>query len=193
MKILNQFQIEQTAGIGSGREVLEHVLIERLGSEDPWLSDDCNGVAVAADGFCMAVVPVLLDPEDTPGLLPATLFKGLRDAAGESLYEVNVILGENSLSYLSPDGGVTIKYDACEKTFPVYREIISKHVSAGTDPFFLQPRVLRKVAKAIGASGVRLGLATMNTPILVRPYSGLGEGDKLVPPFGVLMPMSASR
>ena len=68
MKIEREYKIwEATCKDDPSRPVLQNVLIERV--------DETHGLAIAADGVLMAVVPCELDPDDVVGLVPGHVLK----------------------------------------------------------------------------------------------------------------------
>lgn len=73
MFIDRKYDIAAATAEDATRPVLQQVLVER----NPQQPD--VGVAVAADGFMVAVVPVRLEEDDVVGLVPAVAF---RDARG---------------------------------------------------------------------------------------------------------------
>src|SRR3990172_967447 len=67
MQIDHEYQIWNAVALHEERPALQMVQIEATG--------DGKGVAVAADGFIMAVVPVTLEPDDILGPVHYSAFK----------------------------------------------------------------------------------------------------------------------
>jgi hypothetical protein len=164
------------------RDVLRHVLI------DTWLDES---VAVVADGFTMAVVPVEMDEADRPGLLHMSVIARAYELAGvggdDSISypsEVRIRLG-NSRAQLS-DGSILPRHiGSTTRPFPDWRKVIPTCI-ADTDQspvFGIQPQLLDLTAQAIGCRFVALHRAN-STQILLAPQQ---LDSKLEPPFAVMM------
>lgn len=78
MYINFEYEIWRAVAPDDSRPVLRHVLIVDSEQADHWnigLEPGYNGLAVATDGFMLAIVPVQLEDEDVPGLVDAELIK----------------------------------------------------------------------------------------------------------------------
>lgn len=102
MEIDGDYRIwEATPQRDDTRPVLNHVLIERV--------DDALGtcgLAIAADGYMLACIPVRLAPEDVPGLVHAEAFVQARKATGKGLPLV-MALGVDTVQFPSGRGMVS--------------------------------------------------------------------------------------
>jgi polyhydroxyalkanoate synthesis regulator protein/polyhydroxyalkanoate synthesis regulator phasin len=115
VKIDRKYKIwEATCRDDPSRPVLQHVLIERV--------DETHGLAIAADGFIMAVVPVELYPDDVVGLVPGHVLKDASTKAVRTL-GMQVIMREHEFEYVTRDGNIKVpRQDVGE--FPNYKMII---------------------------------------------------------------------
>jgi hypothetical protein len=174
----------------TSRAVLQHVLITTWHDEP---------VAVAADGYTMAVVPVELDPSDVRGLLHVSVLSRAFELAGigqdDSLSypsEVRIRLG-HMRAQLS-DGSIMPRIMGTAVTqFPDWQKVIPQSIAApDLEPVFgIQPALLAKTADALGHRMVGIHRAN-STQIVIAPNS-VGSLDLLVPPFAVMMLAHLSR
>lgn len=174
---------------GTGREALAHVSIERLPGDDPTL-----GIAVAANGFMLAIVPCILLPEDVPGLIRVEWLDLLAST------DVDLMLGEDAAT-LPIDQPEWVRLEDWERptgTFPNWRTIMrSRPLDLGISRVLVfNPLALADLAAALGSpQSVYLSCGGDDSPILVEP----GRSDSpvaptgLVPPYGVLMPQKSER
>jgi len=167
---------------------LQHVSVERL--------DETSGLAIAADGWMLAVVPVELDEDDVPGLVHWTILAGARKhqgAAGKRDPWLVLMLDDSTVSY--PDGA-RMPRTPCVREFPNWRGILEQ-VSTGEalalqSALGLNPALLAALGCALGLPEGPLLLApsTPSGPILVETERADDNGNP-TPPYGLLMPMVA--
>lgn len=204
MLIHRSFVIEVAVPKDDLRPVLNYINVTR------WRDQD---VAVACDGFMLAMVPVVMEEGDQYGLIPAealtmsrklswsSLSQGLHDTARN--YEISIskvtegvhaggaarlTLGEaitlsNGWAVPWPDMKDMDKYpdfskvvDAIDPTKPTaYETVLS-----------FNPHLMVKLYKALGIkrAGV-VGITGKGAALVVRAR----HDDRLVPPFGLLMPI----
>lgn len=159
-----------------GRSVLEYVNITT------WQG---NPVAVAADGYCLAIVPVEMEPNDLPGLVHWTVFEGARD---ERDRDIVLMLGADTIGMI--DGWTAPRLMHSEPlVFPDVVKVIPDltNMPEAWPAFAVNPQLMVKIAEAIGSRFVvchRGGPPNDIAPLLApRFWDGVPE-----PPFGVCMP-----
>jgi hypothetical protein len=146
--------------------------------------DAQNGKIVAADGWIMAVVPVKSDGDDSAIVGLDTVKEAWRaNKRGPELE-----LSKNEVKFEEATGIVTSR--TVEGHYPDYQQIIPKDEigDEGTITIALNPSLLLRLAKAMGASGKRSGVAItvrhVGNAMIVRPING-----DVPKAFGVIMPM----
>lgn len=167
------------------RPILTHVLIERIGDSE-------NGLAIASDGFCMAIAPVTLAADDVPGVVRGDLFALAARAKSWLGLRAEAVLFEDGTLYPRT---WTIKPG---QAYPDWRRAAKKaECKPALNPTFaLDPVLFGRLREALGikvgkdgAMGARFTIAAPNAPILIE---AMGDGRKegvLTPPYGYLMPM----
>lgn len=116
----------------------------------PYLDiQDGEAHVVATNGYCMAVVPVEVEPGDVSGHVPVESLKTARKVWGKLTLNT-LAVGESSVSagdytWKKPDIG----------TFPNWRLLIPSPEKDKTETLRLgiNPEFLQRVAEAIGADG----------------------------------------
>jgi hypothetical protein len=182
VRIEAAFHVEKIAE-KAGRDTLNYVQITE------WQG---KPVAVAADGFCLAVVPVVLDAGDVPGPVHWTIFDAARGEQADRAGELRFKLGEDRVTF---DDGWTAPRDLnpTAKPYPNWQGLIPDRT--GLDDawpaFALNPRLLSLVQEALGAQTFvtlhRVGPDT--APILVADTFLDGSPEA---PFGLLMPVHSA-
>jgi hypothetical protein len=187
MRIQLSYKIEKCCAPDDTRPVLAYVNITTF---------EGRPVAIAADGFMLAVVPVEMEDGDVPGLVYADLFAKARSATKRGLPSASMALGESEVRFA--DGWTAPRvahpnYFTSESAskFPDIAPII-RPFAEGPKPetshsFGLNPRLLNAAWQAIGKPWApclhRVGSLA---PILITDGY---EDAKPVPPFAVVMPM----
>jgi hypothetical protein len=184
MIIETHFKIDHCCAPDDIRPILEYVNVTQFEGVD---------VAIAADGYMMAIVPVTLEKGDVPGLIHGDVMRYARKLSPRQVQmklEADTVLFGNgwraprflfdpkiATEMKFPDVGKIV--DAARKSKP-----LSPHVA-------LNPQLLHAVQKAIGAqyNGVILTRSEPTGPLLVSTLDSKGP---FVPPFGILMPMMGS-
>ena len=144
---------------------------------------DYNGVAVAADGYMLVVVPVTLDDDEAGCLVHRDVWKyALRLGS-----QLSLRLGTAEDTHITL--GNLWKAPKIEAKFPLWRDIVRQSLrpEAPTEGIAFDPRFLHTLYSALGGEhGTQLHLRGATAPIIVTP---LGAALPPHPPFGVLMPM----
>jgi DNA polymerase III sliding clamp (beta) subunit (PCNA family) len=189
MRIDRDYRIWEATAKDDSRPMLQEVLIERTEERMSAIGGRYNGVAVACDGFVLAIVPVWLDNEDVPGPVKADL---LADAVKRWPIKAGapeIQLGETEVSYMSKTGRVTAARSS-GGTFPDYRKIVPekrycKEKRKG-QTFAINPKLLQRLASALGVTYPKFTVAKRFDPIIIETH--VGQGRELMVPFGLLMP-----
>ena len=126
--------------------------IEKLVSDNPLRGplvhtflDDCPrlsdgmGKLVSTNGKGLVAIPVELDPDDTPGLIPVDAIKAARKR--EAVSHRLVCNGDVSI----PETGV--KYQRPEDQYPDYKAVTPKR--SGQITFDLDAKLLEKICSAL--------------------------------------------
>lgn len=200
MKINKEFKIWLAANDlkDESRPALNHILIERTGNEgftqDGY--DGPNGIAIAANGLMIAVVPVELENGDVPGLVRADVlqaaFKGCRGL------DIQIELGNDTVSFCTklttmtcPRFTDTFKEHPETYTFPNWRNVIPTERDMATGPLLLSWKQLQQVCDAIGILIPKITRTYPGTktrcegPLILQSPKSNG---KLEPPYGLVMP-----
>lgn len=185
MRIEARYRIEQCAGDeDDGRPVLAYVNVTT------WLDQP---VAVAANGYMLAVVPVTLDEDDVPGLVHRSVFDAiageLRDHDPHWANPSSIGLGETTVTF--EDGWTAPRHrrgDQSPLNFPNWQKIVTDLTAAeGPALLALNPKLLVAIQQAVGSPYVILRPGnTAQSPILVTAEPQEAEPQ---PPFAVVMPM----
>lgn len=189
MRIQTRFLIEFVAAQGGEdlhRKALEYVLITT------WRD---RSVAVAANGFCLAVVPVELDDGDVPGLVHRSVFDAIHEDDKDPDFgrwgTESFALGEHAVTF--EDGWTAprrLKGDIDEDLkFPDFGRLFDLHIAhegAGAPVF--SPKLLRKLQRALGCPFVVIQPGASDvSPVLVLAKGAEDDGE-VAPPVGFLMP-----
>lgn len=208
MKLVKEFRIDLTCDDNGARPLLEHVgvqpfyfsqedrdlLANRTSGATRYAFGEVNAVAMAADGFCLAVVPCVLQDKDvgpTDGrpfvalhkrsLQLVRRFQRGREVLEFTLAEDRVILDEFTTirrfeaekSVLSgfPDM-VGVAADAMEKIVLGVDAATSKTIDATRQrKMVLDTDLLTRIVRAMATSGTstKLHMGHQHTPLLLRP------------------------
>lgn len=183
------------------RPVLLNVSITRSGKWGPG-----NGVAVAANGFMFAVVPVQFEEGDEDCLVYGLYLKEAvaqaKKLAGKA-DEVSIGLGPRERDSITVERYAYPKYrypGAADLKFPNWETIVPPMdlMSAVFSGFAFNLSLLGKATRAIGADAnksegldaVVLQHGKPSGPIVLMPATG--HSLELRAPFAVLMPMHAT-
>ncbi len=174
-------------GADETRPVFTHVIVERL--EKPLVEErrQYEGIAVAADGYVLAAVPVQLDPEEAPCLVPIKAFEEASIVDGCRW----IGLGRAEHQTVRTDKATFPKCPP-DVTIPDWRSLVPHQRGAMTS-FGLNDLLLAKVARALGIKGTGLRLtmgARPGDPLVVQPLRSPWEVPPR-PPFGLVMTMYA--
>lgn len=179
MKFETQYKPWEAASKDSSRPVLTAVHLTIDGEGNGWLD--------ATDSYMLVRVPCDVEPGDVAGLIPR---EALIDAAKSA--------GRATEAHLTCNGSVT---DSTGRTwtrpagqFPDVDRIIGEEPTttlgmdgAATDAiaFGIDPLLLAKAAKAMGAKRIRIAVASPLKPVRVTSLSGYAGRA----PVAVLMPI----
>lgn len=190
------------------RPVLHEVLVVEVPQDQPKKAraiedpeetpepEERQGLAIAADGCIMAVVPVVLEEGDVPGLVKGAVIEAASKAQGriKHLTAVTISLGEKELTYRGANGERITVDRTIEGQFPPYERIIP---ARPTEPFQfcfgLDARLYLKLCQAVGLESLDYGYPHLTTTgvgcaclveKLGKPANGKPEA-----PFGVIMPL----
>lgn len=192
MRIAKSYRLDAVVPVDSGRPVLEHVSIETFGE---------HTVAVAADGFCLVVVPVGMEEGDIPGLVDGVLFgqarranKRIPDPLGMCSLQLeaeHVTLADGSRWPRLQRGWEASPFPVWQKLLDTIREPVPASERPG-EVLALNLRILNRLDKGFGhPQGLTVYRRNETKgPFLVAPF-----GDDLAalrPPFGLFMPLYVS-
>lgn len=227
MRIHTDYRIEPAADPGQEhRPLLAHISIERIADAShhfPMPSPGgkapspgvYNGVAVAADGFILAVVPVSLDDTDATGLIYCNslaharkwqmLFPGILPNYLTLRLDAETI--RSSRADFPRFGLTRPGMEAITAATPwitwraLVRDIVAREretlpaaglTEAGTWERHLNTTLLAKLGSAIGTETPRITHAGEGLAYLIEPHmSQRARGSWPRPPFGLLMPLTA--
>lgn len=162
---------------GSNRKVLEHVLIEQTAPGE--------GLAIACDSVALAVVPVILEDGDVPGLVEGRILSLARKALARGGNQYRAVLGAESITLA--DGSIHPRTMDCQ--YPDWRRIIPSLTPADlmVSPYIaVNPALLATIGKALGIDALVLTYHSDTTPILIQTRARNGSSPQA--PYGVLMP-----
>lgn len=154
---------------------------------EPWLEIDSEGKGTlyATDSYVAVRVPVELDKDDTPGVVPAAALKAARSARW---HDPEVFLN-GSASALGKDGTVTVERPERDNPNVAQLFVAETTEGEGTVTIGIDPEKLQAVALALGARrGVKLtirvepGYGSLK-PFYVEPLHTTHDGVGLVMPI----------
>lgn len=176
MKIDRRFRIwEAAAPEDDGRPVLQCVSIER--------DSEYGTVAVAVDGWMVAVVPVELEQGEEPCLMSGA---ALRKAVGRIRYAI----------WPQKPASVVLQPVVLRNPYPSWHQLIPALPTELTYPgIAFQPEQFGRACNAIGITGEDIVILSHDArrprdPMILRPEGPL---DQLRPPFAVLMPWNSPQ
>lgn len=221
MLIKSEFRVFESVALDDSRPTLScvNVTSERL---NPDSEGRCEGLAMATDGFILAVVPVLVDDLDDLGLVSAVAFKAAFAAARRMRVDPVVLKLDLPLYVGLADGSMVRRYGAdvdagSFSRFPDVDPVIPKRSQIGDREVqgrhlmsvAYNPGLINRLCKSIGCKIANRGVGSKgdNYPRLV--FGGVDNGgstcdpiviesqsasmaDDFVPPFGLIMPMHSS-
>ena len=167
--------------------------IESIASKDrtraaicnPWIDTD-NGKLIATNGMAMAVIPVEIEPGDSPGHVPCEAFKSARKGARG---EFSMLCNDK----VELPGGSTLPRDTSEMP-PKWQAVMPASDRPVLCKIRLNAQMLAKLADAMGCDSVEIEIEDDSSPLLIRPtWSGtLGSLPPACPEaVGILMPIRA--
>ncbi len=178
MIIESRFKIDRCCATDGLRQILEYVNVMQFEGVD---------VAVAANGYMMAIVPVTMEPGDLPGLVHGDLF---RYARKHDYGEVGLTLDAEFVRFGNGWRAPRFNGDPPAKPFPDIGKVIdlARKSEPAAPNVALNPSLLKTLCKAIGAehSGVVITQSHPEGPLLI---SDIQSDAPYIPPFGILMPM----
>jgi hypothetical protein len=137
-------------------------------------------VAVASDGFILAVVPVFLDEGDVLGLVQANAFKIARKS---KIKPPRLFLREQHVEF--PDGTTIPRFTAEHLEYPNISVVF--HDTKPYPVLAMNTEYLRRLSKALGSDRLYF-YPERTTGVLVSP----NQTDKLIPPFGITTPIKTA-
>lgn len=150
---------------------------------EPWLDEAGN--LIATDSVILAIVPVELEPDDTPGPVPRKALKAAGPRGAIALGEEAVVTRKSG-ERRSYDRPATDPPKAIPKLLAEHSRRIKSDVVVLLDATYLH-----RLAQAIGTRQVRLtvrrGKDGALQPILVEPLNGISEVAGGA--WGLLMPI----
>lgn len=225
MRIDDPFRPEAMAG--PDREdvgpLLRYVSIELLDPAHYFQAEarrdalEYNAIAVACNGYALAVVPIRLTSDDAPGIVDAEMLGAARrylSAAGPGarppglsgimgdLLPASLLAGGASFPRLGPAGPrkAGLAHDAgwigwrgTVRAFLDQERQGAGRQMPGARAFSVNPALLGRLTEALGVEYVKLThTGRPNDPLLVEPlYTGRALGTWPRPPFGLVMPMAS--
>ena len=196
MQIERKYQLWAATSTDRDQPVLNCINIIRL--------TETTGVAVATNGFCLASVPVQLDPEDIAGLISV---EALRAAYKTKQACATIRLDATTTRALALEDFDRPRPDPSLQ-FPDYQRMVPVCPEQTTpEPPTFNPFFLLDLTKALGMTArVDFGLTLVQSarndpkdlprPMIVLPFgSRITVGQKPDPaqPFGIQMPMFTQR
>jgi hypothetical protein len=176
MYIDRKYAIEEAALQGKNAECEPsgNVIIQRLSGD--------QGVAIASDGYILAVVPVTLEDSDALGPFPAAYVKqARRHKNGRD--DLRLILAEQTVGFES--GAILHHGWASAAADYDWRSLIPEHPKEARCAS-LDPAQLTRLAAALGGGPVHLCIGAEWEEILVLARH---DQDPYAPPVGVIMPV----
>lgn len=200
MQINRNYHIWEATTMKDGtRPALQHISIQRTDPVQHHINEDpYNGIALAANGYILAIVPVRLDPEDVTGLVNWNSFREAIKASAKVKWQrddLQIVLKEDALDVF---GYGFPRFESTNDkllTFPNYSQLIRRPSDTYDAPNLgINPALLGKLAVAIGApGGVCCNLISPTSPIMVKPVDSQYHENPWQPPYGVIMPMFATQ
>lgn len=210
MQIDKSYQIYRACAQDSRRPTLECVLVTRfdellemIGAPDDTKvvfklnkPEDINGVAVATDGFMLAIVPVQIDNEDVTGLIHKDTFKQALKGSKSGFARLSL-----QEKFVELPNGNLIKRDFIG-TYPMFLGVLTEERDevVKVEPYpasiHLDVKLLFTLAQAIGIHGSRYSGAHIsiypsassgNQPIYIT--TAKKASGRWMPPFGIIMPV----
>ncbi len=193
MQFNRSHQIWKAAAPDETRPILNHVLIERTRNE--------VGIAVAANGFVLAVIPVVLDEDDVPGIVRADLFqraasmteivKGKRTRPASA----RMGLGADRVTLADESTHLRTSFKNDNPPYPDWRRI-AKRTPAKEGSLVgeigLDPRWLAIMGAVLGVGkdvqGLRLTFNGRESAVMIERVQRFGDLEA-EPPYGLVMPM----
>jgi hypothetical protein len=186
MNIRVECQVEEACKKDDLRPALAHVWVERPDAKKP-----TEGLAVACDGFILAVVPVSLEADDVVGFVPPAALKAARKQAARHSPDAQIALTDQGCRVESTSASYVYPRNV-DGVFPEWRRVVPKVPDEGGDipHVALETKLLLRLAKALGCDTLKLYFdGSPVKPVLVRPSNTwrTPRQDDLV---GVVMPPS---
>lgn len=189
MLIDKTYHVWKCCDTGPYRPTLQYVKVERVG-------DGSDGIAVAADGFCLVVVPVVLDQNDAPGLVYWEHLADAKKHQTDKKSDAHTIhLEGDTVTY--PNGAALPRKLSEVGEFPDWLRIVDslrtgEPVSLGSS-VALNQELLAQLVKAMGVpSGAPIHITAKDadSPVLIETVIRGIKDNQPQPPYGVLMPMA---
>lgn len=174
MKLDPRYKVE-TIAANSDRPTLQHVLFTN------WQD---KPVAVATDGYVLAVVPVEMNDDDVPGLVDYEILRAARKATSVNGY-ISFALCDEIVKFDS--GWTAPRTNGLENLkFPDWERLTEKVFDnpIGRISLVIQPKLLHRVAKVLGSKMVCVSHTGNENMVLVTLREPKG---KLEPPFALHM------
>lgn len=176
------------------RPVLVHISVER--------TKDDRGIAVAANGFLMAIIPVILDENDVPGIVRADLFRmAARMPDPDPLHRrkskvdyATLELGAERVTLADQSTHLRTTVVGADAQFVDWRRIMARAGSvAPVGEIGFDPRYITILGEALGVRpperGLRLTFNGPQNPVVVERNTSLAT-DEPEPPYGFVMPQT---
>jgi hypothetical protein len=186
MRIEKKYRIERCSEQGEGyRPALSYVNVTTFNGVD---------VAIAANGFIAAVVPVQMDDSDVAGLVHWSAFRYARKLPLSSSGSVHMTLGPDTVEFSNGwSAPRTAHPNFGALKFPDINPLIARARSASAPCFGVDPDLLKRVAEAIGydpcTSALHIHRDSPTGPLLLALKY---EADVPTPPFALVMPLHLS-
>lgn len=191
MLIERRFHLDKVASSPAsdcGRPIIEHISIEPyIGPGDKTIKH----VAVASDGYVLAVVPVVLAKGETPGLLYAPILRNARRQSSKHEETLTVRLSRDTATLAN---GTTFKREEMPTSgshlFPDWRRVVALGLEPGETPphIALNLPLVQQAAKGIGTTSLCLRWYAEHKGVVVTDRDGI-KSLPPKPPFAVVMPM----
>lgn len=219
MFIKREYEIWRAAAQDDARPALQHVLIVDSAQADKWnigLPAGENGLAVATDGFMLAIAPVQLEDEDIPGLVDANLFQEAAKVTPRTFPGVWMKLDEQRINLLDQSVRARWVGDQWPGNYPDIMAVLPAKRPDGrateegeADPglnshpvLSINTAYLIDLTKALGAKYIKSArdnthfrflylTRTFGTPILIEiARHRTVFGGHWLAPLGLLMPIT---
>jgi hypothetical protein len=177
------------------RTQLEHVMIEK--QDAPADADGFRpGLAIAADGFMLAVQVVRLEADDVPGLVHCSRFEQAIKRTPRATRknwngDIRMELGAEAVTYMDRATERRVTQDALQ--FPNYGRVVPSHTGADAPRARIlnfNPKLYAILCAALGEEGKVVLMPGKDefSPLLLETRLP-DEHGRPVAPYGVLMPM----